>query len=74
MSNRDADVAIISMAQQANPNPIGQSEDWRAQLSTLSRLVVMKLSSNRCSSKPIGQSFAYLPSNQLALVSMKLCH
>ena len=46
MSNRDADAAIISMAQHARPNPIGHSEFWRAQFSTLSTLVVMKLSSN----------------------------
>jgi hypothetical protein len=31
-SYRDAPVAIISMAQHANPNVIGQSEDSRAQL------------------------------------------
>jgi hypothetical protein len=47
MSNREAEAAIISIAQHARPNPIGQSEFWRAQLRTLSRFVVMKLSSNR---------------------------
>ena len=47
MSKRDADAAIISMAQHARPNPIGQIDDSRAQLSTRSMLVVMKLSSNR---------------------------
>jgi hypothetical protein len=47
MSNRDADVAIISIAQQAKPKPIGQSEDCLAQFRTLSTLVVMMLSSNR---------------------------
>jgi hypothetical protein len=34
MSNRPAPVAIISMAQQANPNVIGHSADLRAQLTT----------------------------------------
>src|SRR5262245_47709682 len=53
MSYRDADAAIISMAQQARPNPIGQMDDSRAQFSTRSMLVVMKLSSNRWSIKPI---------------------
>ena len=47
MSNREADAAIISMAQHARPNPIGQMDDSRAQFSTRSMLVVMKLSSNR---------------------------
>jgi hypothetical protein len=32
------------MAQHANPNPIGQMEDSRAQFKTLSIVVVMKLS------------------------------
>src|SRR3990172_7412109 len=53
MSNREADAAIISMAQQASPKPIGQSEDCRAQLRMLSTLVVMKLSSNLCSMRPM---------------------
>src|SRR5213592_4233482 len=35
-SNRDANVAIISIAQQARPNVTGQMEDLRAQLKTLS--------------------------------------
>src|SRR3954453_18228708 len=46
MSKRDADAAIISIAQHARPNPIGQIDDSRAQLRTRSMLVVMKLSSN----------------------------
>src|ERR1044072_4004218 len=41
------------MAQQARPNPIGQIDDSRAQLSTRSMLVVMKLSSNRWSMRPM---------------------
>jgi hypothetical protein len=47
MSKREADAAIISMAQHARPKPIGQIDDSRAQLSTRSMLVVMKLSSKR---------------------------
>ena len=41
------------MAQQANPKPIGQIDDSRAQLSTRSMFVVMKLSSNRWSMSPM---------------------
>src|SRR5882672_1344792 len=55
MSYRDAEAAIISIAQHARPNPIGQMDDSRAQLSTRSMLVVMKLSSNRWSMRPMDQ-------------------
>jgi hypothetical protein len=44
ISNRDALVAIISIAQQASPNVIGQSEFFRAQLIAWSALVSIKLS------------------------------
>src|SRR5436189_1710330 len=60
MSYRDAEAAIISMAQQARPNPMGQIDDSRAQLSTRSMLVVMKLSSNLCSMSPMS---LFMPSN-----------
>src|SRR5438067_6093086 len=53
MSKRDAEAAIISMAQHARPNPIGQIDDSRAQLRIRSMLVVMKLSSKRWSMRPI---------------------
>ena len=53
MSNRDPPAAIISMAQHARPNPIGQSEFFRAQASTVSRFVVMMLSANRWSITPM---------------------
>src|SRR5690606_7330179 len=43
MSNRDAAVAMYSMAQQAVPNGIGQSELDRAQLARKSSRVVTKL-------------------------------
>src|SRR5439155_24772525 len=39
-SNRDANVAIISIAQQASPNVTGQIDDFRAQLKILSVVVV----------------------------------
>src|SRR3989449_7843045 len=39
-SKRDANVAIISMAQHASPNVTGQIDDLRAQLKTLSVPVV----------------------------------
>src|SRR6266849_5225492 len=39
ISNRDALIDIISMAQQAKPNDIGQMEFLRAQLMALSRVV-----------------------------------
>src|SRR5882724_4811665 len=41
MSKRDAPVAIISIAQQARPNVMGQSADLRDQLKTKSTVVVM---------------------------------
>src|SRR5438128_392301 len=41
ISNRDAPVAIISIAQQASPKVIGHSADLRAQLKTKSTVVVI---------------------------------
>src|SRR5215467_8493436 len=49
MSKREAPVAIISIAQQAKPNVIGQRADLRAQLNTKSTVVVMIFFSNRSS-------------------------
>ena len=40
-SKRLAPAAIISMAQQARPNTMGQSADWRAQFTTASTRVRM---------------------------------
>jgi hypothetical protein len=40
MSKRDANVAIISIAQHASPNVTGQIDDFRAQLKTFSVVVV----------------------------------
>src|SRR3954453_24050352 len=54
MSKRDAEAAIISMEQHARPNPIGQIDDSRAQFSTRSMLVGMRLSSKRWSIRPLG--------------------
>ena len=47
MSKRLAPAAIISMAQQARPNVIGQMLDCRAQLIACSTVVVMTFSSKR---------------------------
>ena len=47
MSKRLAPAAIISIAQQARPNVIGQMLDWRAQLIACSTVVVMTFSSKR---------------------------
>src|SRR5580658_4718404 len=41
ISNRDALIDIISMAQQARPNDMGQMEFFLPQLMTLSRVVVI---------------------------------
>jgi hypothetical protein len=41
MSKRDAPVAIISIAQHANPKVIGHNADLRAQLKTKSAVVVI---------------------------------
>src|SRR6266550_1454342 len=41
MSKRDAPVAIISIAQQASPNVMGQRADLRDQLKTKSTVVVI---------------------------------
>src|SRR3954463_5569448 len=49
ISNRDAPVAIISIAQQARPNVMGQRADFRAQLNRESTVVVMIFFSNRSS-------------------------
>src|SRR6476620_3682745 len=52
MSNRDADIDIISIAQQAKPNDIGQIEFLRAQLIAFPSEVVRIPSESRLSSKP----------------------
>ncbi len=46
-SNRDAPVAIISMAQQASPKVIGHKADFLAQLNSMSTVVVRILARNR---------------------------
>src|SRR5215475_3622588 len=53
MSYREADAAIISMAQHASPKPIGQFDDSRAQFNTWTIYVVMKRSSHLWSRTPI---------------------
>src|SRR5215831_8089135 len=52
-SCRASMTAIISMAQQARPNCIGQIDERRAQLITESTVVVTTLSSNRLSINPM---------------------
>ncbi len=52
-SCRESMTAIISIAQQARPNCIGQMEERRAQLMTESTVVVRMFSSNRFSTSPI---------------------
>src|SRR2546426_3129462 len=47
-SNRDANVAIISMAQQASPKVTGQIDDFRAQLKIFSVVVVTIQPPGRC--------------------------
>src|SRR5215470_16868258 len=62
ISNRDAPVAIISIAQQAKPKVIGHNADLRAQLKTKSAVVVMiPLDDSTISSR----SFARHNSNRL---------
>jgi hypothetical protein len=50
MSKRPESVAIISMAQQAVPNGIGQRDDLRAQLIIFDSVVVITLSPSPVSS------------------------
>src|SRR2546422_8496219 len=52
ISKRDADIDIISMAQQAKPNDMGQMEFLRAQLIALPSVVVTMPSESTPSSKP----------------------
>jgi hypothetical protein len=51
-SKREAKAQTISMAQQANPNPKGQSEDFLAQPTAFSK-VVKNIPLPKCSSNPI---------------------
>src|SRR5580765_5243379 len=52
-SCRASMTAIISIAQQARPNCMGQIDDRRAQLMTESTVVVRTFSSNRLSIRPM---------------------
>src|SRR6266567_18857 len=60
MSKRDADMDIISMAQQARPKLMGQSDDLRAQFTAWSSLVKIRLS------KPVA-SFAFTDRAYMAI-------
>src|SRR5215469_18441159 len=65
-SNREAAIDIISIAQQASPNPSGQIELRRAQFTALSRVVKMIPSSSSSLPKSSGLvSVTCLPSDVL---------
>ncbi len=73
-SKRDAAMDIISIAQQASPNPSGQIELLRAQFTALSSCVKMMPSS--CSSLPKSSGFSrvtFLPTVVLIRASSFLC-
>ena len=56
ISYREDTVAIISIAQQARPNVIGNNADFRDQFTNASRLVVRIFASNCLSREPINDS------------------
>src|SRR5208282_3866032 len=64
ISKREADIDIISMAQQARPKLMGQIDDLRAQFTTLSSRVKMRPSSPDAS----------FTSMVAVLISIRLCH
>src|SRR5207253_10063753 len=53
ISNRAVEDAIISIAQQARPNVIGHTADFRAQLKTYSTVVIRQFFSYLFCSQPI---------------------
>src|SRR6476660_7204124 len=71
-SKRASMTAIISIAQQARPNCIGQIEERRAQLITESTVVVRTLSSKRLSTRPIFFRFFLSPVERLALPDVEI--
>src|ERR1700704_3176986 len=66
--------AIISIAQQARPNCMGQIEERRAQLMTESTVVVTTLSSKRVSISPIQVLPGSGPVESLALPAIDVPH
>ena len=78
MSKRDADIDIISIAQQARPNDIGHSDDFRAQFTALSSWAKIMPSSPELSLPwigilPIANNYAMLRGPfQLATIQGKL--
>src|SRR5580765_4952112 len=66
ISKREADIDIISMAQQARPNDIGQMEFLRAQLIALPSVVVNMSPDSRLSSKPASSMRANRSAGPLA--------
>src|SRR5512135_512450 len=72
-SCRASITAIISIAQQASPNCIGQIEERRAQLMTESTVVVTTLSPKRLSTRPM-RSPVLRPVQGLALPAVEVAH
>src|SRR5512132_746062 len=70
-SCRASMTAIISIAQQASPNCIGQIEERRAQLMTESTVVVTTLSPKRLSTRPM-RSGSLGPVQGLALPAVEV--
>src|SRR6185436_11410060 len=66
MSKREADIDIISIAQQAKPNDIGQIEFLRAQLMAEPSVVVTMPSNRTLSSKPASSMRANRSAGPLA--------
>src|SRR5262250_313570 len=71
-SCRASMTAIISIAQQARPNCIGQIEERRAQLMTESTVVVSTLSPKRLSTRPMRLPRALGPVQGLALPAVEV--
>src|SRR5215510_14485299 len=73
-SCRASMTAIISMAQHASPNCMGQIDERRAQLMTESTVVVAMLSSKRLSINPLRVPRALSPVQRLALPAVQVAH
>src|SRR4029453_15129357 len=73
-SCRASMTAIISIAQHARPNCIGQIEERRAQLMTESTVVVRTFSSNRLSTRPMCSFRASGPVQGVPLPAVEVAH
>src|SRR5260370_26403905 len=74
ISKREADIDIISIAQQARPNDIGQMEFLRAQLMALPSVVVNMSPDTRLSSKPASSMRANRSAGPLASGFSSILH